>query len=443
MINFKDFLLEEILADDLKELYNINYKYDMIKLSKFNGLPKRRENIIKKIEFDGVIVANSVIKELITVFEGWLSRHDLDSPVNWAKIRVQGLDYINDNVREIIDAIESEYNDYSKIFNNNSSSQLIYDYFQYIVNNNIIDKVSVYDWLGYLADDLVEMYTEYIDDDSFSTEERESYQKMIDSLEDGEYEYVFEYIDNVIGLDEVKHYIIGALENADIDNEDFYVELYEYMVFPLWSEYWKSQGISETRDTIYKIKNDLDIALKSKDLSNKFKVINIALNASHQTGSMLDYFEDESPEIDKKLLDDLSNMDVTKLNNELRVQGFKVPKIDHQTLGEDFNGIADNFKGINDSEFEGMLDGKTPQEVERKQRDREQVKNEIDRKNKEKERISNEVQKNKDDIQRMKNNNNTNDSVLNSLYDRIQTSLQKNQDINQNILDLYKKLKNI
>jgi chromosome segregation ATPase len=67
-------------------------------------------------------------------------------------------------------------------------------------------------------------------------------------------------------------------------------------------------------------------ALRDGDLTEKFKIINIALNAVHQTGDMIDYVEGEHNEISKQLLTDLSNMNVDKLNSKLKMQGFQVDK---------------------------------------------------------------------------------------------------------------------
>jgi flagellar biosynthesis GTPase FlhF len=193
MKNFKQFLILSesfIRENDLVELYELNYKYDMMKKSPFNGVPDRRENIINSVERRGLVVSNHVITELIKIFDSWLGDHALTSAESWAKSRVKDMedddagyfiadpsdDYQNYRVQKITsDGIESE------------TERLLSKYFRYLVNNNKLMKCALTKWFNTML-----------------SEHKDSYMTTLSSLDENDEDDVKEYKEFELRIKEIE-----------------------------------------------------------------------------------------------------------------------------------------------------------------------------------------------------------------------------------------------
>jgi hypothetical protein len=114
-------------------------------------------------------------------------------------------------------------------------------------------------------------------------------------------------------------------ENGNLRH--FYIELFEKIIFPVWFAHWEPQGIVETRENIENIYKQLQ-ASNASQLGNMISWTNAALNASHQTGSMLEYVEIISGSDGlERFLNDLTEGSYTKTwNKELNEHGFYLEK---------------------------------------------------------------------------------------------------------------------
>ena len=159
--------------------------------------------------------------------------------------------------------------------------------------------------LELISDWLIEAYKESIDNYEDDEENKKEMQKTLD---DRDLESIFSFFRDVDGEDNIWTSIFGYFTSYV---SDILVGLYEYIVFPAWFGYWSQEGIEETRERIEKIELSLR-EIGSKDLQEQIETVNIAINASHQTGSMLDYISNNY-DIDKDYLDYLSNIGTKEL----------------------------------------------------------------------------------------------------------------------------------
>jgi len=384
MLTFKEFLLEEIKAEDLTNVYELNYMYDMMKLSNFTGLPQRRDNLIRDIEDKGIDLCDDVLTQLNDIFYNWLEQHALLSAKSWAESRTKEfeeggqLDY---NYIFIIPFDEYARYKYPNIKNPPAISynfkgqitsipkevgEMVDEYLSYIQEHDLYKDCALSDWF----DLKILQFKDDWETELSGTDDEDESKSIIDNMrrvDERDYSLLFD-----IEFVTMENMIVG-LEDGLIDEIDLLTDIYEYVIFPLWFGYWEERGIVQTRENINNIRENMLKALHKGDLSEKFKMINIALNAMHQTGAMLTYIENEHNEISKQLLDELSNMNVDKLNKKLKMQGFQVDKL------QKWNPFKENLT-TDDVKLKSV-----ETQVKSKQMD-------VDNKTKEKERYEKEIQ---------------------------------------------------
>lgn len=82
-------------------------------------------------------------------------------------------------------------------------------------------------------------------------------------------------------LDEIAPYV-----EFDYFDENILIEL-----FPIWKDYWESNGIKETIKIVRIIYNRIKKA-NINDIDKFLSEVNIAINTAHKTGKMIEYIED-------------------------------------------------------------------------------------------------------------------------------------------------------
>ena len=110
----------------------------------------------------------------------------------------------------------------------------------------------------------------------------------------------------------------------------FIREFYEYIIFPIWYEHWKYQGIDETRENVQEVYNML---VRAKTPEDSHMAILRAIQTSHQTGDMIEYLEEYGGEEDiypdkiKDLMEDLTNGSMNSIwDKQLEEIGVVIPK---------------------------------------------------------------------------------------------------------------------
>jgi hypothetical protein len=330
----------------IRKLYELQYKRQAIKTSDFSGVPKRKENILIRIDNE----LNKSIEDLkyilVQVFKTWLENHALNDPDLWAEKHI---------------SYEEEYGSNDSDYNTSKFENFLFEYarwnginikssynqrtnlsevFRYVIDE-ICDDIENYKSLDNLFSNIYEVVKEekLSELSNIGYEEfGDIYGKEFSSIEEAE-KYIDEDVDNsdkdelfrnwCDGLDSES--FISYLSSNYVNIAQFLKESYKYLVFPSWYGHWKPQGIDQTRSNIERIYNML---IQSNDLNNSLVAIDFAINAVHQTGSMLDYVETYGDtmllrDIDsiKELLSELSGYNtknVKQWNKELREVGVKV-----------------------------------------------------------------------------------------------------------------------
>jgi hypothetical protein len=126
--------------------------------------------------------------------------------------------------------------------------------------------------------------------------------------------------------------LAGFLEQASLiyNLEEICIEFAQFLCFPIWYEFWKPQGIDQTRQRIENAYNMLKV-VERQPISQALATINIVINSAHQTGDMLGYISDVTQDTTRDIrraMDLLSNSaDLTEWNKDLQtVQNTQNPK---------------------------------------------------------------------------------------------------------------------
>ncbi len=305
----------EQFDDLLKDCYKLEYVYSMLKNKPFKGAEARKKNILRNVtrELQDVIATLGAV--LKNIFDEWLSKHALNEPYAWAKERVSsgwdnGFEFIWENT-------VAEYMQYSPEFQNVKRQPGMFTQVERKFVNKIMQDPSLQELVWDLVggkDPYVDQETEFLleewRDDPAEVTERLGLPEAAteDEIRDAAYDRVVENLD----ITEYVNSITDYFYNADPENvERFLIAVNEQFVFPLWFDKWEQEGIVETRENIQNISNQL--GNPPEDLGKRYALVNLALNASHQTGAMLEHIQEYTGSGSLKyVLDSLSAGEFTK-----------------------------------------------------------------------------------------------------------------------------------
>lgn len=309
--NWDDLYDSDKLYEHFKLLYELEYKYNRALNSKFKGIEERQKNIIKIIENK----AKELIKAITPTFEGvfldWLDAHNTEDPEKFSGKRFEGMD--GGEALEII----------------------IYDYMRYMNTTiNALNKEKAFSQIIDTINKNPENFPITIEKFSYISDEKRDnmrYQLESEGLEEFNNNYATGFETEEAAEDYIDNFsydISDIIYNIDTfysyfgNDENVFIELYSKIVFPLWYDEWASQGIERTIEDNKEILNNLE-NIEHQPLKTQFKILNIAINATHQTGDMMDNYENKHS-ISKKQLDALSETDVSDWDKELKLIGFNI-----------------------------------------------------------------------------------------------------------------------
>ena len=321
---------------NLRNLYELEYKWSMMNMRPFTGLDRRRENIINNLRRNLNMAADYVKDVLAKVFEKWLRNHALLDPEAWATVRGGKVSEYTDDTIEMFSYVVDEYIDYSQKledpywhqngdeFTKRKERTLMHEALENIDNMPHFEQTME----GLLEGHKEMLGSELIDDGLEDISER--FNKKFKDTEEAD-----AFIDNLT-LDEVDIESIAYFEDLDQlveyiveygDGQAILIEFYQHLSFPKWYGYWKEQGIDETRATIERINEKL-INADPENTQEFIGAVNMALNAAHQTGSMLDYVGQltgaYSRKIKELLGDQSAGTQVPQWNEQLQGVGVQV-----------------------------------------------------------------------------------------------------------------------
>lgn len=324
---------EEELTAMWEMIYEIEYKYSMLKSRPFEGLPERRERLLDLLEEKGREVVGAVAKTLIIVFEDWLDTHAITTPNRWAEKRIEELeDIYGDSYGELLGGVLSEYGQYSgHTSRSNRSGKTAFASLMQRVEQKIYDMpVTEEVFTDFLQEDMVNMASadledvenEYMDIEEWNErygldakDAADASMRLTDiEINLSDYPITDHYL--FTSEAEFRHFLSSIGYNRAIG---MLTEMYRFIVFPLWYDYWSSQGIDGTRATVEDAYEELR-KLSSLPIEKQFAVLNHAKNVEHQTGSMMEYYE-ERWRVDPDTFEELSSRSVDDWNIELKEIG--------------------------------------------------------------------------------------------------------------------------
>lgn len=363
------------LAKNLEQIYEIEYKYSMLKNRPFEGLPKRLDNIIKYLEQKANRIIRVIAEQLEDVYYNWLTRHAITKPDVWAKARFEDTKDYDDDDPAL--AAVSEYSQYTGGHEENffyNTLAKIRRKLQYIpeainiafedvieldrseLQNYIINRDEAEQEVIGLEKQVKEIEakikvlkgkTDLSSDDENELDNLEKEYNNLDiRLSDAEADLTDAENDVEEAEERVKDYndfdlgdraeaVMGfegdrgltALLNTlvDISGYDVILEFYEYFVFPVWFGFWKPKGIVHTRKRIEKAHKEL-VKIEREGFKNasSFAKLNEIINVTHQTGMMIDYVEEVYPDVNYDFLQHLSNLDTKAFDKDLKKVGVKL-----------------------------------------------------------------------------------------------------------------------
>ena len=320
----------------LLAFHELEYKLSMAKTKQFSGTPRRQENIVQQLKKEFLLVAESIREILVNVFNNWLNSHALLSPQTWARGRLsqnENFEFFQDTGKGFEDILESILYDYAEHKNISlvnygyrtgmSTDQLL----SQIIRNEIAPNIDKFPQFKAIAESFLVGYKEMLYDDLTSEGFEEFSKRMNENFTDEQQART--WIDNItIDTIDISDYIYSIRElesaiSATGNSTAILQELSANLVFPLWYAKWYEQGIKETRASIARIWEQLNYT-GADNVSELSTAISLALNASHQTGSMLDYVESwTGSENLKTILDTIHTQGTGEWDKELAKIGFK------------------------------------------------------------------------------------------------------------------------
>jgi hypothetical protein len=358
----------------IKFLYKLEYQRHILINKPFSGVPQRKENILKNIEQEIWNTIEIIKDPLIKTFGKWLESHALTNASVWAKQRNDKTSEWGESSYDSFQSLLSEYERYKeteKTSYNQTFREIIEN-----ISENIEFYPSLDNFLDLLEDDNKNMLYEDLNSLGYRefgeqfNKKFKSEKQALDFIEKNN-DTKGSFYNFAINYDE-ENFIDILSQNVNIDT--FIEEIYSQQVFPLWFSYWQGQGIEETRENIQNIYNLL--ISNSPNIGDNLAIINSAINATHQTGNMIDYLEQygnielkTSTDNIIKLLDNLSNENsyIPKWNKELREIGVNtkgkqfvpqqmyVPQDKVAQVNKKYFFIGNCINGLEDDRFQSRV----------------------------------------------------------------------------------------
>jgi len=303
--------------NNLQAIYGFEYKYAMVN-SKLNTTPQRKQNILNHLQEAFNEPTQNVIGVLLKTFGNWLESHALLDPDKWAAQRAkmgEELDMKMDADGGVMEDMLYEYGKYTypdsrdvyKIPKEKQFSDFIKNVFKNIESMPMFKEFLVDILLPEQRNYLMEM----LESEGLKEFNSSSWKKF-KTKEEAE-NYIENLTLNSVDIDDLFYTFMPDKEsfNNVLSNigykEKILQELYKVLIFPLWRDHWVAQGIDVTRNNVQKIYDSLN-SIDYGNMGNTSATINIALNAVHQNGSMIDYIEEEVGEDGLRVvLDNLTN----------------------------------------------------------------------------------------------------------------------------------------
>ncbi len=252
----------------LERLYELEYKYSMIKRSlsqeeienpfdftnpiRFSGMKRRKENILKRLEEELKKTIAFVAKPIIKTFKKWLDNHAILDPIQWAKQRIITEEDTPMSIDEAVDAMLYEYFHYASAnypgifgFNATSSKTYVLPVFIRELSKKIYQMPLLSQYFAEIKKEMIKNAEQEAQDQLYNNKRKptknqitQKEKELIENYNNLELE---EYIQEYYGLNYFNEFIDGS-KNLGFNPMEIIAEIYAAMVFPQWIARWEQKG---------------------------------------------------------------------------------------------------------------------------------------------------------------------------------------------------------
>jgi hypothetical protein len=288
---------DDSFEDALTDFYELEYQYHSLKNYPFKGLPQRYQYILRKVEESLYDLMGNLKGTLISTFKGWLDSHAITNPRAWAEQRSDpnGEGFMSSyDAEDTLSGIIGEYqrylnggsnmNFYNRPKPSNTFDQML---------EQAIDSPEKFESLNGLRELLMQDEKERLYGD-LSYEGPENFGVNHRGEPFATEEEAEAFIDEQVEGTEVGSYFYGeqqqllSILEGQGEMENFMIELNQHLVFPLWYDYWRAQGIDTTRELAEEAYEGL---VNANGFDEFHEALEIAIQTCHQNGSMLEYLD--------------------------------------------------------------------------------------------------------------------------------------------------------
>lgn len=323
---------EDTLRENLYRLYEIEYKYSMIK-NNYSQIaqrnPRRADNLLNILKRGAANTAQDIAQRLEPIYSKWLENHALDDPHAWARSRTDKF---------------FDERGYSPLRVVKIGMQDVEDYSSEVGAGGSIPYNYLMDHLGGMSESkLKNEFPALYKTGKTMMEERAQFNDTQPQADMSVPEFLAEDMSD-FGVAEWFEGIDFSYVSG-VSARDVARELYAALTFPAWYSYWQRKGIDETREAVedaYSTLQEFQDGYWTPDTvgTGFFQEMNRLIQVTHQTGSLIeDYVEQYGgEEIGYEYFDTLSNLDpdAEGWNEELRDIGINIDSITNIDVGYDY-----------------------------------------------------------------------------------------------------------
>jgi len=330
-------------SGNIKNVYELEYKRSALKNYPFKGMPERQENILFHLEMELESLIEDIVEDLNNVFDGWLEKHAILEPDQWAAQRAKDqVELIEQGATDDTPFSAVSYEFFRYTLSDNQASFFcgpveINKAFSLMLSNAMGRPNDFPALFGCLESIYLPDYKEHMVNtlhDEGLDEFKSIHRKHFESTDEAE-EYIYDMKISDVDVESLLYFESPdqAWESINYCCNGIAVaqEFYQRFVFPAWYEHWSAMGIDETRENVESVAENLR-NIDSENISESMATINIALTTAHQTGDMSDYYadhiEDVGPDdVNEVLLDMTNGVMNSQWDQELLEVGVQIPEI--------------------------------------------------------------------------------------------------------------------
>jgi len=245
--------------DELRRIYELEYKLSMLGSRPFSGMPKRQQAILARLEDEARDSVTNVVDALMPVFEKWLQGHALTNPDDWSDSQMEfSREELGDDFDQWWDNFMATGQNYRSLrpsySQENTDCSELFQILTQLDNNGF--EMFMRDW-AYGKKEAVQE-NKWSDWNSGHSE-HETEEELELAIEQEQLQYDQQTIGDYFEAFSGPHCssVQEALRQVAMSTgiEPLFRMLYSKFLFPKWFAHWQPQGIEDTRHRRHKAKD--------------------------------------------------------------------------------------------------------------------------------------------------------------------------------------------